>query len=138
SPMHQIARVMDLYAREPLERRGRDVEVIADPYDRWIRVEASQDGIVDDSLAHGGCSSRWTLLFVSAVDRRRTLAHERPQHGSSDEIEHTERVEERVVTDRGHETAEQQGKHQYTGIAARTSQTRDGSHFVSSVQVRCH
>ena len=39
-PVHEIARVMDLDAGIPLEGRGRDVIVVADPADRRVGIEA--------------------------------------------------------------------------------------------------
>ena len=46
-PIGEIARMMDLHARIPLERRGRDVIVFADATDRRIGIEARQDRIAD-------------------------------------------------------------------------------------------
>ena len=47
APVHEIARVMDLDARIPLEGGGRDVIVLADPADRRVGIEARQDRIAD-------------------------------------------------------------------------------------------
>ena len=46
-PVDEIARVMDLDPGIPLESRGRDVIVLADPADRRIGIEAGQYRIVD-------------------------------------------------------------------------------------------
>ena len=46
-PVHEIARVMDLHARIPFERRRRDVIVLAHADYRRVRVEAGQDRIAD-------------------------------------------------------------------------------------------
>src|SRR5208283_2502658 len=55
-PVHEVARVMDLDARIPFERRRRDVIVVADAADRRVRVEAGQDRIADDG-AHRAAHS---------------------------------------------------------------------------------
>ena len=47
APVHEIARVMDLDAGKPFERRRRDVIVVADATDRGIGVEARKDRVVD-------------------------------------------------------------------------------------------
>ena len=52
TPVHQIARVKNLHARIPLERRGRDVVVIADPHDGGVGIEALENRIVNE-LRHG-------------------------------------------------------------------------------------
>lgn len=53
-PLHQVGAVEDRYAREVLEARIHQVEVVAHPADRGIRVEAGNDGI------HVHCSSSVT------------------------------------------------------------------------------
>jgi len=46
-PMRQVARVMDRHARPPLEARIGNVEVLAPPADRRVRMKAAQDWIAD-------------------------------------------------------------------------------------------
>ena len=55
-PIDEIARVMDLHARKPLEGRRGDVIVVAHAADRRVRIEARQDRVADHR--HGrGCFS---------------------------------------------------------------------------------
>ncbi len=86
-PVHEIARVMDLHARKPLERGGGDVIVVADADDRRIGVEAAKDRITDD-VAHARTS-------VQRID-------------GADQIEHAQADEERRVADRRHKCPDHQ------------------------------
>src|SRR4051812_46690743 len=45
APMNEVARVMKLDARKPLERRGGNVVILADAEDGRIRIEAAQDRV---------------------------------------------------------------------------------------------
>ena len=65
-PGLQVARVVDLDAREPLEGRGRDVVVLAHPHDRRIGIEAAQDRV--GNHAH---------TFTSGAARSLTSVHSR-------------------------------------------------------------
>ena len=52
APVHEIAGVVNLDARIPLEGRGRDVVVVADTDDRGIGIEASKDRVADGRRGH--------------------------------------------------------------------------------------
>src|SRR6185436_13336899 len=52
-PIHKIARMMDLDAGIPFERRGGDIVVVPNAANGWIGVEARQDRVAD----HGEVSS---------------------------------------------------------------------------------
>src|SRR5688572_29100981 len=58
-PVHQVARVVDLHAGKPLERRGRDVVVVADANDGRIGIESRQNRISDHCArpVEGGVTS---------------------------------------------------------------------------------
>ena len=45
APVDEIAGVVNLHAREPLERRGRNVIVLADPDDRRSRVQTAKNRV---------------------------------------------------------------------------------------------
>ena len=47
SPIHQVARVVDLHAGKPLESRGRDVIIVAHSDNRGIGVKALENGILN-------------------------------------------------------------------------------------------
>ncbi|MNI31039.1 hypothetical protein D3C73_849030 [compost metagenome] len=47
TPVHEIARMMDLYARIPFEGRNGDVIVVAGAADRRVGIEAGQDRVSD-------------------------------------------------------------------------------------------
>ena len=51
-PVDEVARVMDLDPRIPLEGRRGDVVVVADANDRGIRIEAAQDRVDYRALFH--------------------------------------------------------------------------------------
>ena len=63
SPVHEIARVVDLHTGVPLERRRRDVVVVAHADDRRIRVEAPENWIED--------GRGWQWRFSRRAHRRR-------------------------------------------------------------------
>ena len=44
-PVHQIAGVVDLHARIPLEGRGGDVVILPHTAEAWVGIKAAQDGI---------------------------------------------------------------------------------------------
>ena len=46
-PVDEVARMMDLHARKPLEGRGGDVIIVANAEDGWIGIETGEDGILD-------------------------------------------------------------------------------------------
>ena len=65
APVHQVAGVVDLHARVPLEGRGGDVVIVSDAADRRVGVEALEDRVADHRVARGS---------VTACRRRRTSA----------------------------------------------------------------
>ena len=92
APVDQVARVMDLHAGKPLERRRRDVVVVADADDRRIGIEAAEDRIANRALV---------IRYAAGGDGvGPPLAHERPQDDGAEQIEHREADEERRVADR--------------------------------------
>src|SRR5262249_48806481 len=75
SPMNQIARVVNLDAREPLEGRGCNVVVIADTHDGWVGIEAGENWVPDDTHAVACCAaglSRTTAHSIVAPMRSST------------------------------------------------------------------
>ena len=54
APVHEVARVMNLHAGEPLEGGGRDVIVFADAHDGRVGIETGQDRIADHGAEKSG------------------------------------------------------------------------------------
>src|SRR6185503_18289632 len=75
TPVREVARVMDLDAGKPFERRSGDVVIVVDTHDRWIGIEAAQDRIVDAArgIHHAGSTSargsRTTVHRTTAPSR---------------------------------------------------------------------
>ena len=73
APVDEIARVMNLHAGEPLERRRRDVVVVADAHDRRIRIETAKDWIGNRVRS----SSCYAAAAMVSGRRSRTSVHRR-------------------------------------------------------------
>lgn len=63
-PVRQVGRVVDLHAREPLKRRGRNVIIVPDAEDGRVGVEAREDGVAD-----GGHGVGWLGKLKEAGER---------------------------------------------------------------------
>ena len=44
-PLLEVRRMIDGHARKILEGGGADEEIIVDPDDRWVRIEARKNGV---------------------------------------------------------------------------------------------
>ena len=115
---------MDLHARKPLERRGRDEIVVADADDGRIRVEAAKDRIANDAAHHARAASG-SRTSVQRITR-------------ADQIEHAQADEERRVADRRDERADDQREHQHAAVAAGAGHARHGGDLVPLEQIGRH
>ena len=95
-PVNEVARMVNLHAGKPFERRGGDVVIVADADDGRVGIEAGQDGIANrrSGFRHGRLSGRKRCS-------RGRIAHQCPEDGGAHEIQHAETHEERSVADGG-------------------------------------
>ena len=81
-PVHEVARVMDLHARVPLERRCRDVVVVADANDRRIGIEPAKDWIANHAVrvSPGIGATRQRELSRDAAPARLSTGRSRQEY----------------------------------------------------------
>ena len=157
--MDEIARVMNLHAGKPFEGRGGDVVIVADADDGRVGIEAGEDGI-DNRGRRGGARicRRAVLARKSRANRDGgdsdfmplsgrgdvrlriagcvLLAHQRPQHRGTHEVERRQSDEERGVTNRAHERTDNEIENQQARVATGAGHARYCRDFISFKQVR--